>query len=249
MSRAAGLDDDEGLTMGEAVYKWGPYTVQVWDYYSHEFMNALYMQADAAWKLSSGWSLAASAQAMRQQDVGEALYGEFYAFQAGVRGALTWRKTTLTLAFTDTADDHDMVNPWAAWPGYTSIMELNNDQAGQCTLLFRLGADLAQYGIKGLEATLTHTRSTVPDGRTLIRPDQLESDVDLRYYFQGELEAALAQAARRLRGPGHHHRGGHLQRFSPYSELRFLALGGDVTVYCVYQRPYNGAGGGMGLKD
>ncbi|MBU4563306.1 MAG: OprD family porin [Desulfarculus sp.] len=188
MSRAAGLDADEGLTMGGAVYKWGAYKVQVWDYYSHEFMNALYMQADAAWKLSADWSLAASAQAMRQQDVGEALYGEFYAFQAGVRSALTWRKTTLTLAFTDVADDHDMVNPWAGWPGYTSIMELNNDKAGQCTLLFRLGADLAQYGIKGLEATFTHTRATVHDGKTLIRPDQLETDVDLRYYFQGELK-------------------------------------------------------------
>ncbi|MBU1155146.1 MAG: OprD family porin [Proteobacteria bacterium] len=103
------------------------------------------------------------------------------------KGALTWRKTTLTLAFTDVADDHDMVNPWAGWPGYTSIMELNNDKAGQCTLLFRLGADLAQYGIKGLEAILTHTRATVPDGKTLVRPDQLETDVDLRYYFQGTL--------------------------------------------------------------
>ena len=189
MSRAAGIEGgDESVTMGGAVYQWGSYKAQVWNYYCHEFMNSLYLQLDASWKLSGDWSLAASAQAMRQQDVGQALYGEFDAFQAGIEGTLTWRRTTLTLAFTDTADDHDMVNPWAAWPGYTSIMELNNDQAGQCTLLLRLWADLAQYGIKGLKATLTHTRSTVPDGRTLLKPDQVETDADLRYYFQGTLK-------------------------------------------------------------
>ncbi|MCB2193208.1 MAG: OprD family porin, partial [Deltaproteobacteria bacterium] len=189
MSRAAGIQgSNEALTMGGAVYQWGNYMVQLWDYYSYEFMNSLYAQADASWKLNKDWIFAASVQAMRQQDVGQALYGKFNAFQAGAKAALSWRQTTLTMAFTGTDNDHDMVNPWAAWPGYTSIMELNNDLAGQATLLFRLGADMAQYGIQGMQATLTHTRSTVPEGQNLLSPDQLETDVDLKYYFRGELE-------------------------------------------------------------
>jgi hypothetical protein len=189
MSQAAGLKgDDEGVTMGGAVYKWGSYTVQLWDYYCHEFMNALYAQADAQWKINKDWSVSASAQAMRQQDVGEARGGRFYAFQAGVLGAISWRQTTLTLAYTDVASDHDMVNPWAGWPGYTSIMELDNDLAGQRTWLFTLSADLAQYGLPGFQASFTHTRATVPSGENFVTPDQLESDVDLRYYFQGTLK-------------------------------------------------------------
>lgn len=189
MSQAAGIaGTDEAVTMAGASYKWGAYQVQLWNYYCHQFMNVVFFQADANWKLTGDWSLAASAQAMDQRDIGDAINGTFHAFQAGVQAALTWRKTTLTLAYTDTSDDHDMVNPWGGWPGYTSIMELDNDLAGQRTWLVTLSADLAQYGLKGFQASVTHTRATVPSGDTFATPDQLETDADLSYYFQGALK-------------------------------------------------------------
>ncbi|MCF8031864.1 MAG: OprD family porin [Desulfarculaceae bacterium] len=189
MSQAPGLGGgDEAVTMGGVSYQWGSYRVQLWDYFCHQFMNSLYVQADGAWELAKQWRLEAGLQVMGQQDVGQAKAGTFRALQSGLKGALTWRRTTLTLAYTDTADGHDMVNPWSAWPGYTAIMELSNDQAGQRTWLFRLGAELAQYGAPGLEATLTHTRATVPAGRNFAKPDQLETDLDLKYFFQGPLK-------------------------------------------------------------
>ncbi len=197
MSRAAGIEGgNEGVTMGGAVYQWGSYQVQAWDYYCPDFMNSLYVQADGLWRLSPDWSLAVSVQATGQQDVGQAQGGQFRALQAGVKGILKWRETSLVLAYTDTADGHDMVNPWAGWPGYTSIMELHNDQAGQRTWLFRVSADLAEYGFEGLLATLTHTRAMVPHGRNFFRPDQVEVDADLQYHFQGTLKPLWV----RLRG-------------------------------------------------
>ena len=189
MSRAPGLGGgDEPVTLGGVMYEWGSHRVQAWDYYCHEFMNSLYVQADGAWDLARDWRLEAALQVMAQQDVGQARAGGFRALQSGLKGALAWRQTTLTLAYTDTADGHDMVNPWAAWPGFTTIMELGNNKAGQRTWLFRLGADLAQYGVPGLEATLTHTRAMVPDGRNFAKPDQVEVDLDLKYRFSGPLK-------------------------------------------------------------
>ncbi len=189
MSQAAGIaGTDEAVTMAGALYKWGNYQLQLWDYWCHQFMNVVFFQADASWKLIGDWSLAASAQAMDQRDIGDSIGGTFHAFQAGVQGALTWRQTTLTLAYTDTSDGHDMVNPWGGWPGYTSIMELDNDLAGQRTWLVTLSADLAQYGLKGWQASVTHTRATVPAGNTFVTPDQLETDADISYYFQGALK-------------------------------------------------------------
>ena len=206
MSRAPGLGDgDEPVTLGGAVYAWGSYKVQVWDYVCHEYMNSLYVQADGGWDLAKDWRLEGGLQVMAQQDVGSARAGSFRALQSGLKAALAWKQTTFTVAYTDTGDGHDMVNPWAAWPGFTAIMELSNDQAGQRTWLFRLGAELAQYGLPGLMATLTHTRATVPDGRNFAKPDQVETDVDLRYYFSGKLAPLWLRLPGRLRGPGHNH--------------------------------------------
>ncbi|MCB2226188.1 MAG: OprD family porin [Desulfarculaceae bacterium] len=217
MSRAPGLGGgDEPVTLGGAAYAWGGYKLQVWDYVCHEYMNSFYAQADGGWDLAPDWRLAGGLQIMAQQDVGAAKIGSFRALQTGLKAALSWKETTFTVAYTDTGDGHDMVNPWAAWPGFTAIMELSNDLAGQRTWLFRLGAEMAQYGLPGLTATLTHTRATVPDGRNFAKPDQVETDVDLRYYFSDELKPLWL-----------HLRGGYVDQDitmggDTYTDLRFI---------------------------
>ena len=83
---------------------------------------------------------------MYQKDVGKALEGEFHTGMAGIQGGIAWRGLELTLGFTITDDNYDIVNPWGAYPGYTSLMEEDNDLAGEKSWVFGLSFDFNSMG-------------------------------------------------------------------------------------------------------
>ncbi len=188
-SRAAGVGGEEPVSLVGGV--WRPakgYTLQLWDYFCHQFMNVAFFQADASFSLSRETTLLASAQAIDQRDVGRALGGTFNAGQWGLQAKLLWRGWGFTAAFTSTRPDHDIVNPWGSYPVYTSIMEEDNDRAGEDTWLAGLSYDFAWLGAKGLSAYTLHTFSRTPDSGTHASPDQTEHDLTVDYRFAGALE-------------------------------------------------------------
>lgn len=190
MSEAAGFSNtQEPVTLGGVVFapKEG-YTFQLWEYYCHEFMNVVYFQADANWKLANDITLSGSVQAFGQQDVGKALNGDFHAGMGGIEGGIGWHDLNLTLGFTITDKSHDMVNPWGSWPGYTSIMEEDCDLAGEKSWVVGLSYDFARLGLKGLSAFMNHTQAYVPDGGSFSSPDQRETDFTVDYRFSGKLK-------------------------------------------------------------
>jgi hypothetical protein len=190
MSQAAGFaGTEEPVSLAGAM--WQPakgYTVQFWNYFCHQFMNTIYFQADATWPLGSEWSIMASAQAMDQRDVGRALDGAFNANQWGLQLNLGWRGLAFTAAYTGAGPDHDIVNPWGSYPGWTSIMEEDNDRAGEDTWLAGLSYDFSHVGIKGLSVNTLHTFSRTPDSGPHASPDQTEHDLNLECHFQGSLK-------------------------------------------------------------
>lgn len=190
MSQAAGFaGSEEPVSLAGAV--WRPakgYSIQFWNYFCHQFMNMIYFEADATWSLDKEWSLTASLQSIDQRDVGRALGGAFNTGQWGLKLDLGWRGWILSAAYTSARPDHDIENPWGSYPGWTSIMEEDNDRAGEDTWLAALTYDFSKVGIKGLSAYTMHTFSRTPDSGPHASPDQTEHDLTVDYYFQGSLK-------------------------------------------------------------
>lgn len=182
MSKYAGLGGDEQVTTAGAVWTPGQEaTVQAWAYWCHNFMNMGFAQIDYDWQLSGGFDLALSAQGLYQQETGDALGGSITAGMGGIMGVLGWQGWGLTLGGTSALPDHDVVNPWGSYPGYTSIMELDNDRAGEDTLLLGLSYDFARLGVKGLTLANLNTFSQTPDSGAHASPNQTEHDLTLIY--------------------------------------------------------------------
>ncbi len=190
MSQAAGLSgSEEPVSLAGVV--WRPaegYSIQFWNYFCHQFVNMIYFQADATWPVGEGWSVTASAQAINQRDVGRALGGAINADQWGLKLDLAWRGWLLSAAYTGAGPDHDIVNPWGSYPGWTSIMEEDNDRAGENTWLVGLTYDFSKMGIKGLSAYTMHTFGRTPDSGPHASPDQTEHDLTVDYHLQGCLK-------------------------------------------------------------
>ncbi len=180
---------DEPVTLGGIVFTPGDFlTLQVWDYYCHNFMNVVYAQLDARWKISDEFLLSGSCQGMYQNDVGRSINGDFNTGMLGFQSAIGGYGATITMGFTITDYSNDIVNPWGSYPGYTSIMEEDSDLAGEKAWVIGIAYDFSKIGIKGLSAFMNHTESFAPHNGTLFSPVQKELDFTVDYHFEGFLK-------------------------------------------------------------
>ena len=185
MSRAAGVGGEEPVTLAGADWRPTPaWRVQLWDYYCHEFMNMVYAQADYTIAPAPGWDLTCSALGLHQHDLGDSLGGEFHTGQAGVQAVAGYRGWTFTLGGTLVSLDHDIVNPWGSYPGFTSIMEEDRNRAGEAAVVLGLGYDFARLGLAGLSAYTMHTYGATPNTGENASPDETEHDLTIDYRFQ-----------------------------------------------------------------
>ena len=198
MSRAAGVGGEEPVTLAGADWRPSPaWRVQLWEYYCHEFMNMVFAQADYTIAPAPGWDLTLSALGLHQHDLGDSLGGEFHTGQAGVQAVAGYRSWTFTLGGTLVSLDHDIVNPWGAYPGFTSIMEEDRNRAGEAAVVLGLGYDFARLGLAGLSAYTMHTYGATPNSGENASPDETEHDLTIDYRFQ---DGALKGLWIRVRG-------------------------------------------------
>ena len=190
MTEAAGITNgSRDVTLAGARFNpCDAVNLQVWNYYAYDFMNLVYAQYDGRWKATDLVSLTASLQALDQRSVGQALGGEFHTGMAGLMGGVECAGIALTLGGTLTDRDHDIVNPWGGYPGYTSIMENDCDLAGEKAWVLGLGYDFAGLGLKGLSAFMNHTEAWRPDQGSLTDPAQYETNLTTDYRFSGCLK-------------------------------------------------------------
>lgn len=190
MSEAAGFEDsNEPVTLAGLVYT--PLencSIQVWDYFAHQFMNAVYVQADGRWTLNDDLVLSGALQGINERDVGRALAGDFSTGMAGIKAGLSWLGATLNIGYTVTDNSRDILNPWGSYPGFTSIMEEDCNKAGEKAWLLGLAYDFEQVGLKGLSAFSDYTDSNSPDTGTHASPDQQEFDLTVDYRLSGKLD-------------------------------------------------------------
>jgi hypothetical protein len=190
MSEAAGYaGTSEPVTMAGVVFEPAKnFKLQLWEYYCNNLMNNIYARGDGEWKYSENLAFVTSLQFLNQQDVGRAMAGSFNTGMVGVQEIVKWKSLGVTFAYTTTFNDHDIVNPWAGYPGFTSVIVKDNNRAGENTWLAGLSCDFSSLGIKGLSAFSSFTNSSTPKTGPQASPSQNELDFTVDYRFQKLLD-------------------------------------------------------------
>jgi hypothetical protein len=93
-----------------------------------------------------------------------------------------------SLACTSTSSNHDILNPWAGYPGFTTMIVKDNNRAGENTWLDGLAYDFSFVGINGLSAFSNFSNSSTPQTGPQAAPGQSEFDFTVDYRFQKFLD-------------------------------------------------------------
>ena len=128
----------DGVTAAAAIYKMNDNVkVQLWDYYAHDILNAIYAQVDLKWNclLSDKVHPFFSVQAIKENEVGDKLLGKLDGmYWAGKFGAKV-ENFTAYVAYSQTSDNDAsdltagaigtksaIITPWGGMPAFTQGM-------------------------------------------------------------------------------------------------------------------------------
>lgn len=196
MSTYAGLPGtDEPVTLAGVKYRPGENcALQAWNYVCWNFMNIVYFQGDFSWKMKRDHDLTLSAQAIDQGDIGRAIGGRFKTGMLGVKAAYQGPRGLVWVAYTTTSNGADIKCPWGGYRGFTSITEEDSDLAGEQAWAIGLKYDFRNTRVRGWTASVAHARCYRPESSDLWDPGQLETDFDLKYYFDKRTNILLRRA-------------------------------------------------------
>lgn len=121
--------DTSGVSVAAAIYSGVPgLKLQLWDYYAHDILNALYAEASYGWKYESGIAPYAAVQYIKEDDIGNDYAGkvnsDFISAKAGVKVA----NFDLSAAVSHNSKDNGAtinggtISPWGGMPAYTQGM-------------------------------------------------------------------------------------------------------------------------------
>ena len=121
---------NDGVTAASVIYKgFDGLTLQAWDYYAYDILNAVYLQADYGWtcRLNENVKMNASAQYINQSDVGDALAGKVDSDYWGVKlgaslGALSAYAAYSQTGESDGTTSGGIITPWGGMPAFTQGM-------------------------------------------------------------------------------------------------------------------------------
>jgi len=122
-----GNNNTDGVTVGSVVYKGiENLSLQAWNYYGHDILNSVYLQADYGFKVSDAVKMTASGQYINQSDVGDSLAGDVDANYYGAKLGASYGALSGYVAYSttdsDTDDDHGIITPWGGIPAFTQGM-------------------------------------------------------------------------------------------------------------------------------
>ncbi|WP_200763714.1 OprD family outer membrane porin [Nitrosophilus alvini] len=123
--------ETNGVTAGAIIYKGiKNVTLQAWDYYAHDILNAVYLQADFKWNclISDQIKPFAAIQYINEKDVGDRYAGEIDGSYMGAKVGASYNNFTLYGAYsasdsnTDAAVNGGIITPWGGMPAFTQGM-------------------------------------------------------------------------------------------------------------------------------
>lgn len=132
---ATGVATD-GVTLASAVYKNKGMKLQAWDYYSHDIVNSLFLQADMSYK-DVALKPSIGVQVIKENSVGDKLIGnalggngKIDSLYWGVKAGVKYDKFGASIAYSETGENSDTDNAYAnaiitnfgGMPAYTQGM-------------------------------------------------------------------------------------------------------------------------------
>ena len=106
--------------------------LQLWDYYAHDILNAVYAQVDYAWSclLTDSAKPFISAQLISESDIGDKLAGRVNGMYYGVKVGTKVENFTIYAAYSQTGENADgedatenaIITPWGGMPAFTQGM-------------------------------------------------------------------------------------------------------------------------------
>jgi len=193
--------------------------LDVWDYYLENIFNLTYGEALYSHPLQSV-ELSYGLQYLHQEQTGDggnaednvatptnAQKAKSYMQEGessttyGVKTALKYEKSKLTLAYTKTTDEGRFLFPreWGKEPLYTFQKRERSDGSGNChAWLATIEHDFAQQGLNGLDMMLGYGEYVKTDAKTWIynkyeTPSYAQWNIDIFYRFSGALKGLKAE--------------------------------------------------------
>ena len=175
---ALGMDAPKtnGVTAAAMIYTGIPnLKLQLWDYYAHDILNAIYAQGDYKINFNKSTNLTLSGQYIREDDVGDKIAGEVDADLLGAKATLSIDKTKLYVAYTSTGTNLNsnqnggIILPWGGYPLFVQGMVTRHGSFAD-TDSWRIGAiqDMSKFGIDGLSAHASYMEFDVGENNSYI---------------------------------------------------------------------------------
>ncbi len=124
-------EDTSGITALALIYKGINNTsLQVWDYYAHDILNAIYAQADISWKCmySDNVKPYAAFQVISESDIGDKFAGDVDSLYYGAKIGAKYGSFGAYAAYSQTdssvgsATNGGVITPWGGMPAFTQGM-------------------------------------------------------------------------------------------------------------------------------
>lgn len=195
MSRDAGASVDRGVLVAGANYLEKSFSIGAANYYSDDTINIFYTEGKYAPSVGDKYKLKLHAQFTDQRSTGDNLLtgADFSTHQWGVKADLGVDAALFTLAYTDTAKDAAMRNPWSGYPGYTSVQVQDFFRAGESAVMVRAAYDLSNR-IQGASVYALWVH-----GSGVSAPNFNEDEVDLNLQWAPDKAGSLRGLTYRLR--------------------------------------------------
>ena len=171
--------------------------VQLWDYYAHDIMNAIYAQVDYKWDclLSDSVKPFASAQLIKEDDVGDKEFkvlggnGEIDSTYYGVKLGAKVENFTAYIAYSETSDNSDsdssytnaIISPWGGMPAFTQGMVTRHVfLAGTSSSKIAASYNWKNFGVD-LKTVLYYAEYDMDDNNGYTSDDADEAGFDFIY--------------------------------------------------------------------
>jgi len=218
MSIRAGAPDNvkRGVYVAGANYEHNNFSFGAINYYSDDIINIFYTDAKYTLPATTGYKLVLGAQYSNQKSTGDDLLtgSSFSTGQWGIKGDLSFVSTTLTLAYTSTANGATMRSPWSGYPGYTSVQVQDFDRAGENAFMIKGAYDFSRHGAHGLSAYALAVL-----GSSVNAPDYNQNEYNFNVQWTPK-EGVLKGSSFRIRYARVDQRGGDV---SPLNDFRVIA--------------------------
>jgi len=188
------LDEDKGLIILGAKYNLPVESlksdVQAWYYNLEDVFSQTYLKGSAE-KQFGDYTLHATPSVLYQKPIGDELAGdvktEQYGGNVGVKAYGAWLR-----AYYAKTGDNDLIANYGDEKAV--IMQANNARrAEEKIYAVKLDYDFARLGVKGLSTYVFLGKFDTPDSGENASSDISETDLAIRYDFQGALEGLTAR--------------------------------------------------------